>query len=66
MEFQELTDREKLIAQEAARLAMAEMTNEIYREVGKTFFQRILWVIGAVVVGFGISRGWIQFPSLKN
>lgn len=62
----ELTEREKRIAQEAAKLAMAEMTNEVYRAVGKTFFQRILWVIGALAIGFGVSRGWIQFPDIKG
>lgn len=32
----ELTEREMLIARKAAKLAVEEMTNEIYRTVGKS------------------------------
>ena len=32
----ELTDRERLVAKEAAKLALEELSSEFYKKVGKT------------------------------
>lgn len=55
----ELTEREMLIARKAAKLAVEEMTNEIYRTVGKSVLTRIFVWVGAVTVGYAVARGWI-------
>lgn len=55
----ELTEREMLIARKAARLAVEEMTNEIYRQVGKSVVTRVFMWVGAVAVGFAVAKGWI-------
>ena len=55
----QLTEREKLIAKEAARLAIDELTDEFYKKVGKTIVEKALIWIGALVVGFVLGKGWI-------
>ena len=59
----ELTERERLVAQEAAKLAVNMVMDEFYKNVGKSIIKRSLIVIGALFVGFGLSRGWIQIPK---
>jgi hypothetical protein len=61
MENIELTEREMAIAKEAARIALQEMTDEFYRGVGKTVINRLLIVVGAIVVGIAYGKGWITF-----
>ena len=57
MEPIELTEREKLIAKEAARIAIEELSDEFYKKVGKTFIEKILLLVGALVVGFFVGKG---------
>ena len=57
MEQIELTDRERLIAKEAARIAIEELSDEFYKKVGKTFIEKILLLVGALVVGFLVGKG---------
>lgn len=57
----QLTERELQIARIAAKIAMAEMTNQFYAKVGKTFIERVLIVVGAIVVGIALSKGWVKF-----
>lgn len=57
-----LTERELLIAQKAANMAVKQMMSTFYKEVGKSFINRWLIVIGALVVGFGTGKGWIAAP----
>lgn len=57
----ELTERELLVARTAAKLAVEEMTNEIYRQVGKSVLTRIFVWVGAVAVGFAVAKGWITW-----
>lgn len=59
----ELTERERLVAQEAAKLAVNMVMDEFYRNVGKSIIKRSFIVIGALAVGFGLARGWIQIPK---
>jgi tetrahydromethanopterin S-methyltransferase subunit G len=55
----ELTDRERLIAKEAAKIALEEMSSEFYKKVGKTVVEKILILVGLLVVGFVFGKGWI-------
>jgi len=56
-----LTEREILVAQAAAELAVRRMTDTFYKEVGRTFVARLFIVVGAAVVGFAVARGWVKF-----
>jgi hypothetical protein len=55
----ELTDRERLIAKEAAKLALEELSSEFYKKVGKTVVDKILIVLGILAVGFVMGKGWL-------
>ena len=55
----ELTDRERLIAKEAAKLAIEEMSSEFYKKIGKTVVEKIFIFLGVLVVGFAFGKGWI-------
>ena len=55
----ELTDRERLIAKEAAKLALEELSSEFYKKVGKTVVDKVLIGLGVLVVGFVLGKGWI-------
>lgn len=57
----QLTDRELLIAKKAARIAMEELSNQFYRQVGHTVITKVLVWIGMLAVGFGAARGWLNF-----
>lgn len=56
----QLTEREVLIAKLAADLAVKKMTDNFYKEVGRTFISKWLIIIGAMVVAFGAGKGWIN------
>ena len=56
-----LNERELAVAKEAARLAIQEITDQFYKQVGKTMFQKALIWIGAIAIGFGLAKGWITF-----
>lgn len=55
----ELTERERLIAKEAAKLALEELSSEFYKKVGKTVVDKFLIVIGILAVGFVLGKGWV-------
>lgn len=55
-----LTEREVLIAKLAADLAVKKMTDNFYKEVGRTFISKWLIIIGAMVVAFGAGKGWVN------
>jgi hypothetical protein len=55
----ELTERERLIAKEAAKLALEELSSEFYKKVGKTIVEKILIWIGLLGVGFVAGKGWL-------
>ena len=56
-----LNERELAVAKEAARIAIQELTDQFYKQVGKTMFQKALIWIGAIAVGIGLATGWITF-----
>ena len=53
----ELTEREKLIAKEAAKLALEELSSEFYKKVGKTVVEKVLIWVGMLFVGFVMAAG---------
>lgn len=55
----ELTDRERLIAKEAAKLALEELSSEFYKKVGKTIVEKAFIFIGLLAVGFVVGKGWV-------
>jgi hypothetical protein len=55
----ELTERERAIAKEAAKIAIEEMSSEFYKKVGKTVVEKALIWIGLFVVGLVVGKGWI-------
>ena len=60
-----LNERELAVAKEAARLAIQEITDQFYKQVGKTMVQKALIWIGAIAIGFGVAKGWITFTPPK-
>ena len=55
----ELTERERMIAKEAAKIAIEEMSSEFYKKIGKTVVEKILIWIGLLVIGFLAGKGLI-------
>lgn len=55
----ELTDRERAIAKEAAKLALEELSSEFYKKVGKTVVEKLLIWVGMLFVGFVLGKGWV-------
>ena len=55
----ELTERERLIAKEAAKLALEELSSEFYKKVGKTVVEKVLIWVGMLFVGFVLGKGWV-------
>jgi hypothetical protein len=55
----ELTERERAIAKEAAKLAIEEMSSEFYKKVGKTIVEKAFIFIGLLAVGFVVGKGWV-------
>jgi hypothetical protein len=55
----ELTERERAIAKEAAKLAIEEMSSEFYKKVGKTIVEKAFIFIGLLAVGFVAGKGWV-------
>ena len=55
----ELTDRERAIAKEAAKLALQELSSEFYKKVGKTVVEKVLIWVGMLFVGFVLGKGWV-------
>lgn len=55
----ELTDREIAVAKRAASLAVGELADEFYKQVGKTVITKVLIWIGIAAVAFAAGKGWI-------
>jgi len=55
----ELTERERAIAKEAAKIAIEEMSSEFYKKVGKTVVEKFLIGVGLLAVGFFAGKGWV-------
>jgi hypothetical protein len=61
MDDLKLTEREMLIAEKAAELAVKKMQDEFYKTVGKSVIEKVFIVIGALTV-----VGSIWFNSWFN
>lgn len=60
--FQELTDEQiEEIAERAATKAVAKITDQIYKDVGKTVIQKFIWTVGAIAVA-----GTIYLTKIKG
>lgn len=57
----ELTEREMLIAKQAARMAVQEIQDEFYKQVGRGIVTKFLIWVGLAVVAFSAGKGWIRF-----
>jgi hypothetical protein len=53
----ELTERERMIAKEAAKLALEELSSEFYKKVGKTVVEKVLIWIGLLAAGYFVGKG---------
>lgn len=58
----ELSDREKLIAQEVAWFVVKQMTDNFYKEVGRSFISRFFIVAGVGIVGYLVAKGYVKVP----
>lgn len=59
MEPIELSPEKLAIAKEAARIAVQEISNEFYKQVGKTLIQKVLIWVGIAAVAFATGKGWV-------
>lgn len=50
-------DQIEEIAERAAEKAVQKITQDVYQQVGKGVVSKLLWFIGASVVGFAL---WLQ------
>jgi hypothetical protein len=55
----ELTERERAIAKEAAKIAIEEMSSEFYKKIGKTVVEKVFIWVGLFVAGLVLGKGWI-------
>lgn len=58
----QLSEREMLIAKEAAKIAVREIQDSFYKEVGKGVITRLLVWVGLATVAFLAGKGYIKFP----
>ena len=58
---EELTERELLIARKAAEMAVKQITDEFYKDVGRNVINRWLIIIGAIAVAFVTGKGWVPW-----
>jgi hypothetical protein len=54
-----LTEREMQIAKLAASMAVKDIMDGFYQDVGRTLIQRVLIIAGAFVVGLAAGKGWL-------
>jgi hypothetical protein len=56
----QLTVKELAIAEKAADIAVKKITDNFYKDVGKTVVSRFFIIIGLVFVAFAAGKGWIR------
>lgn len=59
-----LNARELAIARRAADMAVKQVMEQFYAGVGRTVVKRVLIVIGAIVVGVAVGKGWLSIKDL--
>jgi hypothetical protein len=55
----ELTERERAVAKEAARIAVKELADEFYKQIGRTVVTKVLVWVGIAAVAFAAGKGWL-------
>lgn len=58
----DLTPRELAIAKRAAKLAVEDLSNEFYRQIGRTVVGRILTWVGMLAIAglmYAAGKGWV-------
>ena len=60
----QLTARELAIAERAAEIAVKKITDNFYKDVGKTVVSRFFIIIGLVFVAFAAGKGWIRIGDI--
>lgn len=63
-DMQELSEREMMIAKAAAKIAIQEMKDDFYQEVGRTITQRFFIWVGLGFVAYASGKGWINLANL--
>lgn len=63
MTNQDLTEREMLIARKAAEIAVKEVANEFYRQVGRSVVTKLFIWLGMVVVAWAAGKGLLHWPD---
>lgn len=62
--FSPLTEAQiEKIAEKAADRAVAKITDQVYREVGKGVISKFVWIVGALAVSafiYAKTQGWIK------
>lgn len=61
-ETNQLSEREMLIAKTAAKMAVKEIQDSFYKEIGKGIVTKLLVWIGLATVAFLAGKGYIKFP----
>ena len=61
-ETNQLSEREMLIAKEAAKIAVKEIQDSFYKEVGKGVVTKLLGWIGLGTGALLAGKGYIKFP----
>lgn len=56
-----LTEREEAIARRAAEIAIEQVTERFYAQVGKSVVTKMFVWLGVATVGFGVAKGWIKW-----
>lgn len=59
------SEQEHRIAELAAELVIKKLPDEFYKHVGKTFVQRLFFVVLSLVVGFAVAKGWVNVGFSK-
>lgn len=57
----QLTEREMAIAKKAASIAVQEVANEFYRQVGQSVVKKLFVWVGMAAIGFAAAKGYIKW-----
>jgi hypothetical protein len=57
----ELSQRELAIARVAAKMAVQQIQQEFYAEVGRNVVTKGFVIVGIVAVAFATGKGWISW-----
>lgn len=61
----DLNEHDLKIARAAAKIAVRDIADEFYKQVGKGILSKVLVWVGLLALGFGMAKGWITFTPPK-